>query len=46
MLSLVGVVTALTSISVGAVVSMVKEFTAKALLELDALSLTVMVQLL
>ena len=45
MLSLVGVVTAVTSLSVGAVVSIVKELTERLLLELLALSLTVIVQL-
>ena len=37
--------TAITCVSVGRVVSMVKEFTSKALLVLPALSLTVMEQL-
>jgi hypothetical protein len=45
-LSFDGVGTAVTWLSDGAVASMVKEFTAKALLVLLALSLTVMVQLL
>ena len=44
MLSLDGVVTAVTSLSVGAVVSMVKELTDKVLLALLALSVTKMVQ--
>ena len=37
--------TAITCVSVGRVVSMVKEFTSRVLLVLPALSLTVMVQL-
>jgi hypothetical protein len=44
-LSLVGVVTAVTSHSVGAVVSIVKDLTEWVLLVLLALSVTVMVQL-
>ena len=46
MLSLVGVDTAVTWLSVGAVVSIVKELTDKMSLVLLALSVTVMVQLL
>ena len=46
MLSLVGLGTAVTWAKVGAVVSIVKELTDRALLELVALSVTVMVQLL
>ena len=46
MLSLVGVGTAVTSLSVGGVVSIVKVFTDRGLLGLSALSVTVMVQLL
>ncbi len=44
MVSLVGVVTAVTTLSVGAVVSIVKELTARGLLVLLKLSVTVMVQ--
>ena len=46
MVSLVGVVTAVTSLSNGAVVSILKEVTGWALLVLLALSVTLMVQLL
>ena len=45
MLSLVGVVTLVTSLNVGAVVSTVNEFNERVLLELLALSETVIVQL-
>jgi len=45
-LSLSGVGTAVTRLSVGGVVSMVKELTEMTLLALLALSLTLMVQLL
>ena len=44
MLSLVGVVTTVTWLKVGAVVSIVKELTDKVLLVLLALSVTVIVQ--
>ena len=44
MVSLVSVVTAVNTLSVGAVVSIVKEFTPRAVLELLALSVTVIVQ--
>ena len=44
MLSLVGVVTAVTSLSVGAVVSIVKELTERLSLVLFEVSVTVMVQ--
>ncbi len=46
MLSFVSVVTGVSWDKVGAVVSIVKELTDRALLELVALSVTVMVQLL
>ena len=45
MLSLVGVVTLVTSLNVGAVESTVNEFNKRVLLELLALSETVIVQL-
>ena len=44
MLTVAGVDTAVASLSIGPVVSMVKEFTDRALLAFPALSVTVMVQ--